>query len=157
MSKNSKSSRSCPKGKIRVNSFKRKNSRVSSYCRKDTGAPGKTPASKRTLPEPGDEFSLGNMGYSVYLPKKERHDIVKRAGRRYGYLKVMRHLNLRANYQQWNQRAYNNMKADVDFLLGKVDIAVLGTQVLRIQDNEGIDSVGTFLKGLRKRLRSPCG
>lgn len=40
-------------------------------------------------------------------------------------------------------------KADVDFLVGKADIAVLGTQVLRIQDNEGIDSVGTFLKGLR--------
>lgn len=40
-------------------------------------------------------------------------------------------------------------KTDVDFLLGKADIAVLGTQVLRIQDTEGIDSVGTFLKGLR--------
>jgi tryptophan synthase alpha chain len=40
-------------------------------------------------------------------------------------------------------------KADVDFLKGKVDIAVIGTQILRIQDEEGVDAVGAFLKGLR--------
>lgn len=41
-------------------------------------------------------------------------------------------------------------KADVDFLKGKADIAVLGTQVLRIQDKDGIEAVGTFLQELRK-------
>ena len=40
-------------------------------------------------------------------------------------------------------------KSDVDFLKGKVDIAVLGTQVLRIQDKDGIPAVGAFLQGLR--------
>lgn len=40
-------------------------------------------------------------------------------------------------------------KADVDFLNGKVDIAVIGTQILRIQEEQGSETVGGFLKGLR--------
>ncbi len=40
-------------------------------------------------------------------------------------------------------------KADVDFLKGKIDIAVIGTQVLRIQEEQGVEAVGTFLKELR--------
>lgn len=40
-------------------------------------------------------------------------------------------------------------KADVDYLKGKVDIAVIGTQVLRIHEEEGTEAVGAFLKGLR--------
>ncbi len=41
-------------------------------------------------------------------------------------------------------------KADVDFLIGKVDIAVIGTQVLRIQERDGIDAVGDFLNSVRR-------
>jgi tryptophan synthase alpha chain len=40
-------------------------------------------------------------------------------------------------------------KADIDFLKGKVDIAVIGTQVLRIHEEQGVEAVGAFLKGLR--------
>ncbi len=40
-------------------------------------------------------------------------------------------------------------KADVDFLTGKVDIAVIGTQVLRIHQEHGAEAVGEFLQGLR--------
>ncbi len=40
-------------------------------------------------------------------------------------------------------------KADVDFLKGKVDIAVIGTQSIRIMEESGIDAVGEFIKGLR--------
>jgi tryptophan synthase alpha chain len=40
-------------------------------------------------------------------------------------------------------------KADVDFLTGKVDIAVIGTQVVRIHEEQGAEAVGVFLKGLR--------
>jgi tryptophan synthase alpha chain len=40
-------------------------------------------------------------------------------------------------------------KADVDFLRGKVDIAVVGSQSLRVLDESGIDSVGAFLEALR--------
>ena len=40
-------------------------------------------------------------------------------------------------------------RADVDFLRGKADIAVLGTQVLRIQQDQGTAAVGPFLQTLR--------
>lgn len=40
-------------------------------------------------------------------------------------------------------------KTDVDYLEGKVDIAVVGTQTIRIMENEGIASVGDFIRSLR--------
>lgn len=39
-------------------------------------------------------------------------------------------------------------KADVDFLKGKVDIAVIGTQTIRLIEKDGIQCVGDFIKGL---------
>ncbi|MEE8400052.1 MAG: tryptophan synthase subunit alpha [Desulfobacterales bacterium] len=40
-------------------------------------------------------------------------------------------------------------KADVDFLRGKADIAVVGSQMIRLIEAEGVDSVGPFIKSLR--------
>jgi tryptophan synthase alpha chain len=40
-------------------------------------------------------------------------------------------------------------KADIDFLKEKVDIGIIGTQVLRIHEEQGAEAVGEFLKGLR--------
>jgi len=40
-------------------------------------------------------------------------------------------------------------KSDVDFLKGKVDIAVIGSQTIRLVDNEGVDAVGGFIKSLK--------
>jgi tryptophan synthase alpha chain len=40
-------------------------------------------------------------------------------------------------------------KADVDFLTGKVDIAVIGTQTIRIVEQDGVKAVGDFIRGLR--------
>lgn len=40
-------------------------------------------------------------------------------------------------------------KADVDFLKGKADIAVIGTQTLRLVDTQGVAAVGDFIRGLR--------
>jgi tryptophan synthase alpha chain len=40
-------------------------------------------------------------------------------------------------------------RSDVDFIKGKADIAVIGTQTIRLMENEGIDAVGKFIKGLR--------
>jgi len=40
-------------------------------------------------------------------------------------------------------------KADVDYLKGKADIAVIGTQTLRIMEKDGIHRVGDFIKGLQ--------
>jgi tryptophan synthase alpha chain len=40
-------------------------------------------------------------------------------------------------------------KADVDFLRGKADIAVVGSETLRVLDRDGIAAVGPFLASLR--------
>ena len=40
-------------------------------------------------------------------------------------------------------------KADVDFLRGKVDIAVIGTQTIRLVETKGVAAVGAFIRGLR--------
>ena len=40
-------------------------------------------------------------------------------------------------------------KSDIDFLKGKVDIAVIGSQTIRLIDNKGVDAVGGFIESLR--------
>jgi tryptophan synthase alpha chain len=40
-------------------------------------------------------------------------------------------------------------KADIDAIRNEVDIAVIGTKILTIQQEQGIEAVGRFLKGLR--------
>lgn len=40
-------------------------------------------------------------------------------------------------------------KKDVDFLKGKVDIAVIGTRTIQLVETEGIDAVGGFMRSLR--------
>lgn len=40
-------------------------------------------------------------------------------------------------------------KEDVDFLKGKADIAVIGTQTIRVMEHEGVGAVGEFIRGLR--------
>jgi tryptophan synthase alpha chain len=40
-------------------------------------------------------------------------------------------------------------KSDIDFLKGKADIAVLGSQIIRLIDNDGIDAVGAFIRNLK--------
>jgi tryptophan synthase alpha chain len=40
-------------------------------------------------------------------------------------------------------------KADVDFLRGKADIAVVGSETLRVLDTQGIAGVRPFLASLR--------
>jgi tryptophan synthase alpha chain len=40
-------------------------------------------------------------------------------------------------------------KGDVDFLRGKADIAVIGTETIRLMEREGIEAAGEFLRALR--------
>jgi tryptophan synthase alpha chain len=40
-------------------------------------------------------------------------------------------------------------RADVEFIEGKADIAVIGTQTIRLMEEKGIASVGEFIRGLR--------
>lgn len=39
-------------------------------------------------------------------------------------------------------------KADIDFLKGKADIAVIGSQTIRLMDQEGIKAAGRFIRNL---------
>jgi tryptophan synthase alpha chain len=38
---------------------------------------------------------------------------------------------------------------DIKFLQGKADIAVIGTQALRLMEKEGIDALGPFIRNLQ--------
>jgi tryptophan synthase alpha chain len=40
-------------------------------------------------------------------------------------------------------------RADIDYLKGKAEIAVMGTQVMKIMEKDGIGAVGGFLRDLR--------
>jgi tryptophan synthase alpha chain len=40
-------------------------------------------------------------------------------------------------------------RADVEFISGKADIAVIGSQTIRIVENQGVGAVGEFIKSLR--------
>jgi tryptophan synthase alpha chain len=40
-------------------------------------------------------------------------------------------------------------RADIEFLTGKVDIAVIGSQTIRIVEEKGVAAVGDFIAGLR--------
>lgn len=39
-------------------------------------------------------------------------------------------------------------QGDIDFLKGKADIAVVGTQTIRIMEEKGVDAVGDFIRSL---------
>lgn len=41
-------------------------------------------------------------------------------------------------------------RADIDFLTGRADIAVIGTQTIRLIEEKGVDAVGDFIRGLRQ-------
>ena len=38
---------------------------------------------------------------------------------------------------------------DVEMLTGKADLAVIGTQTIRVMEEEGVDAVKGFIEGLR--------
>ena len=40
-------------------------------------------------------------------------------------------------------------RADVDYLIGKADVAVVGSQTIRVVEEQGVGAVGGFLKSLR--------
>jgi tryptophan synthase alpha chain len=40
-------------------------------------------------------------------------------------------------------------RADVEFIKRKADIAVVGSQAIRILDEKGVPAVGEFIRGLR--------
>jgi tryptophan synthase alpha chain len=41
-------------------------------------------------------------------------------------------------------------KSDIDFLKGKADIAVIGSQIIRIREKQGVAAVGNFIREVHK-------
>jgi tryptophan synthase alpha chain len=41
-------------------------------------------------------------------------------------------------------------RSDIDFLTGKVDIAVVGTQTIKVMEKDGIGAIGPYLRSLRE-------
>ena len=50
---------------------------------------------------------------------------------------------------RWPSASACKSRADVDFLRGKADIAVVGSETLRILDQQGLAGVRPFLQSLR--------
>ena len=118
------SSSKCPVGKIKRISYKRKAftkangvrvkaTTVKSKCIKDRGLPGKGPY---TLPKPKDNGFLTSEGYHLKLPIKLRETALRKACRKYGCLKVIRHLNLIRNYSKSVPVNYKKYNRDMKYV-----------------------------------------
>jgi len=138
-----KSRKSCPKGKIRRQSYVKKShnrrsyvkkdgtrvkgsyvdkTKVKSGCTKDRGMPGKTPKIKRILPKPGEEVSFRKFGYKVNNSDIVRERALSRVVKLFGPLKSLRRLNLLRNYQprdKEGRRVSRIMSRDVEYLKKK--------------------------------------
>lgn len=131
------SRRSCPKGKIRRASYKRKSyerrsrgskgkpvvyvkrTKVPSTCVPATGKAlsrgRKTPKREKVLPKPGKEVSLSRYGYSTHKSDAARHLALRNAAKDVGDLKILRRINLIRNYQA-NDEAKRIMSQDVEYM-----------------------------------------
>lgn len=106
------------KGSIKVSGSYVNRTHVPSACTKDMGKPGKTPKSKRVLPEPGDKLHLSKYGYSTHESPVKRHNALMKASKDEPMLAVLRRLVLLSNYQA-DPRAKAVMKEDVDYMKGR--------------------------------------
>lgn len=87
--------RACGRGKILRSPYRRKDGTyVKAACVPDKGAPGKTPASKRVLPEP----VAGDLGvWKRDMPAGKRHESLRKVVERRGCRKVIGSLTLLRN------------------------------------------------------------
>lgn len=85
----------CGRGEILVRGYTRRDGiQVASFCTRDMGAPGRTPASKRVLPKPVP----GSMGvWKKTMPVAARHKELKKAVERRGCRQVIGSLTLLRN------------------------------------------------------------
>jgi len=90
-----------------------KQSRTPATWIKDVGAPGKGP---KVLPPLGDDIHLSKYGYHLKDTKLERQQSLKKASKKVGTLKVLKRTNLIANYSSSNEKNYNKLRQDVEFL-----------------------------------------
>jgi len=77
----------------------------------------KTPKAERILPKIGKEIDLHSFGYGTHVASKKRQSALEKASKKFGDLKVLRHLNLIRNYQA-DPSAKKVMSTDIVFLSG---------------------------------------
>jgi hypothetical protein len=110
----------CPKGQIKRISYeyKRKNSKknikVKSSCIIDRGKPGKCP--KYITMPPQDFGLLTKYNYELKDKHIDRIKTLKRAMKHENGLKVLRHLNAIRTLQKSNEKNFNKLNKDVEWL-----------------------------------------
>lgn len=105
----------CRSGFIRREGYTTKRGKkVGAGCVKDTGKPGKTPASKKVLPKP----KAGRlMGWKEDLSASKRHSILLKANKAHGCKDVILDLNLLANYtKRTSPDTHKKARADMSWL-----------------------------------------
>jgi hypothetical protein len=108
---------SCPRGKIRRSSYKKKDgTSVKSTCVPDKGKKGKTPERLKVLPKFSGKLHLSQYGYSTEKLARDRRSSLKRASKKEGDLPVLRHLVLARNYSKSNKPVYQIMNKDIKYL-----------------------------------------
>lgn len=105
--------RKCPSGKILRSGYTTKRGvRVRPSCVVDTGAPGKTPPSKRVLPKP-EPGAL--RPWAKDLPLRKRRQAAATVSRRDGCVTAIRKLTLLRNLTA-DKATERAAKADADWL-----------------------------------------
>lgn len=108
--------RACGRGKILRAAYRRSDGTyVKAACVPDKGAPGKTPASKRVLPEP----VAGDLGvWKKDMAASKRHDSLRKVVERRGCRKVIGSLTLLRNLSS-DRGTKMAAKADWKWLRGQ--------------------------------------
>ena len=104
----------CKAGEIKRKGYVRNGTYVKPACIMDRGKKGKGP---KILPPINEVGLLRKYGYSTKLSNQKRELVLRRASREETPLKLLRHLNLIANYSA-DDRSKKIMRKDVDYLSG---------------------------------------
>lgn len=107
--------RKCGRGRILRKSFTTRSGRkVKAACVKDTGRPGKTPASGRVLPVPEPGFL---RGWRRTMSVQERHSVLRKVNSEEGCASTIRRLNLLANFtKRTSPETYRKAREDMAWI-----------------------------------------
>ncbi len=101
------------KGFTKANGTRVKPTAVKAKCIKDRGQKGKGPY---TLPKLKDNGFLTSEGYHLRLSVKDRQAALRKACRKHGCLKVIRHLGLVRNYSKSVKTNFNKYTKDLEYV-----------------------------------------
>lgn len=108
--------RKCPAGKILRKAFRRKDGTyVKASCVPDKGAPGKTPAAKRWLPDLGPSPL---KGWSKDKSASRRHSELKKLVNKKGCREALRTVNAIANVTT-DRETERKLRADYKWVRGQ--------------------------------------